>query len=181
MGKDLVGKRPMKLTTRRIVIIGMLGAVSVVLGVTGIGFIPVPTPAGRATILHVPVILAGILEGPVVGAFVGLIFGCYSFISASTAMASDPLVAIVPRIFIGIVAYYVYNLSGKNVYLSSVLAAIAGTLINTVGFLGLAVLMGYIPRWSAAGVIALTHGTPELILAIVVTVSLVKAFKKNYR
>ncbi len=46
-----------------------MGALTIILGVTGLGLVPVPTPAGRATILHVPTIIAAILEGPVVGFF----------------------------------------------------------------------------------------------------------------
>ena len=63
----------MQLTTRKIVFIGIMGALTIILGVTGLGLVPVPTPAGRATILHVPTIIAAILEGPVVGFFIGLI------------------------------------------------------------------------------------------------------------
>ena len=169
----------MKLSTRSIVIIGMLGAISIVLGQTGLGLIPVPTPAGRATILHIPAILAGILEGPVVGAFVGLIFGIYSFLTAPSALAADPIVSIVPRLFIGVVSYYVYKFAGKNIYLSSALAAIAGTATNTVGFLGLGVLQGYIPSWYVAMGIAPVHGVPESVLAVLIVVVLVKAFKKS--
>jgi uncharacterized membrane protein len=168
-----------KLSTRSIVIIGMLGAISIVLGQTGLGLIPVPTPAGRATILHIPAILAGILEGPVVGAFVGLIFGIYSFLTAPSALAADPIVSIVPRLFIGVVSYYVYKFAGKNIYLSSALAAIAGTATNTVGFLGLGVLQGYIPSWYVAMGIATVHGVPEAVLAVLIVVVLVKAFKKS--
>ena len=58
-----------KISTRKMAVAGMLGAVAIVLSVTGLGMIPMPTLAGRATIMHVPVILAAILEGPVVGAF----------------------------------------------------------------------------------------------------------------
>ena len=32
------------------------------------GFIPVPTPAGSATTMHIPTILAGVFEGPAAGA-----------------------------------------------------------------------------------------------------------------
>lgn len=149
------------------------------LAVTGLGMIPMPTAAGRATIFHIPTILAGIWEGPLVGCLVGLIFGVYSFLTPASALAADPFVSILPRLFIGIVAYYVYKLGGKNVYLSSILAAIAGTLTNTVGFLGMAVIRGYL-NWSAAGVIALTHGLPEMIVAIILVVVLVKAFQKRY-
>jgi uncharacterized membrane protein len=171
----------MKLTTRSIVVIGMLGAITIVLGATGLGLIPVPTPAGRATILHVPVILAGILEGPVVGALVGLIFGLYSFISAPSALAADPLVSVVPRLFIGVVAYYVFKLGRKNIYLGSALAAIAGTLTNTVGFLGMAVIRGYLPSWHVALGLATLHGIPEIIVAVILIEVLVKAFQKNYK
>ena len=65
-----------KLSTRKIVIAGLLSAVAIVLSVTGLGYIPLPTAAGRATFIHVPVILAGILEGPVIGGFVGFILVC---------------------------------------------------------------------------------------------------------
>ncbi|HPM00094.1 MAG TPA: ECF transporter S component, partial [Bacillota bacterium] len=53
---------------RKLVIVGVLGGVSAILGMTPLGFIPVgPT---RATIMHIPVIIGAIMEGPVVGALV---------------------------------------------------------------------------------------------------------------
>lgn len=75
----------MQLSTKEIVVAGMLGAISIVLGVTRLGFIPVPTPAGNATIMHIPAILGAVLEGPVVGALIGLIFGIFSFFTARCA------------------------------------------------------------------------------------------------
>lgn len=61
-----------RLDTRRIVVAGILGGIAVFLGATGIGFIPVPVPLiGNATIMHIPAILGGALEGPVVGLLVG--------------------------------------------------------------------------------------------------------------
>ena len=89
-----------KLTTRQMAISGMLGAIAILLGITRLGFIPVPTPAGHATIMHIPAILGGIIEGPLVGALTGLIFGIYSFANATNPMFADPLIAILPRIFI---------------------------------------------------------------------------------
>lgn len=110
-----------RLDLRKIVIIGVLGAISIVLGMTPIGFIPIgPT---RATIMHIPVIIGAIMEGPIVGGFIGLIFGLFSIYQALTNPTPvsfvflNPLVSVIPRILIGIVAYYVYaglkNL-GKN-------------------------------------------------------------------
>jgi len=162
-----------KLTTRQMAISGMLGAIAIILGVTRLGFIPVPTPAGHATIMHIPAILGGILEGPIVGALTGLIFGVYSFLNATNPIFADPLIAILPRIFIGVTAYYAYKYIGK----SSILAAAIGTLTNTIGVLGLATIRGYLPL-KASTTIALVHGIPEVIVAILLVTILVKALKK---
>jgi len=105
------------LNVRKMAIIGILGSISIILGMTPLGFIPVgPT---RATIMHIPVIIGAILEGPVVGGIVGLIFGLFSIFQAVTNPTPvsfvflNPLVSVVPRILIGITAYYVYKaLSG---------------------------------------------------------------------
>jgi hypothetical protein len=40
--------------------------------------------------------------------------------------------------------------------------------------------MGYIPSWTAAGVIAVTHGIPEVIVAVIVVVVLVKAINRYF-
>ncbi|MGM0420345.1 MAG: ECF transporter S component [Bacillota bacterium] len=170
----------MKLSTKEIVVAGMLGAISIVLGVTRLGFIPVPTPAGNATIMHIPAILGGVLEGPIVGALIGLIFGIFSFLQPGAPMFTDPLIAIVPRIFIGIFAYFTYRiLAGKNEALALTTAGVVGTLVNTIFVLGLAVLRGFLP-FPAAATLAWIHGGPEVILAALL-VSLVGKGVLRYR
>lgn len=72
-----------RLSIRQMTMIGMLSAISIFLGITGLGFIPLPTM--RATIMHVPVIIGAIIEGPVVGALVGLVFGLFSMYQNFTA------------------------------------------------------------------------------------------------
>ena len=70
-------------TVRHMAVTGMLGAISVVLGMTPLGFIPVgPT---NATIMHIPVLIGARVEGPIVGMLVGLIFGIFSLIRSITA------------------------------------------------------------------------------------------------
>jgi uncharacterized membrane protein len=97
-------------SVRKIVIAGALAAIAILLGWTRLGFIPVPTAAGNATIMHVPAIIGGIMEGWIVGGVIGTIFGLFSFIQATVPMFKDPLVAILPRIFIGITAHLAYRL-----------------------------------------------------------------------
>lgn len=161
------------LSVRQIVIAGILGGIAIFLGATQLGFIPVPNLSGRATIMHVPVILGGALEGPVVGTIVGLIFGIFSFIQADVPFFRDPLVSILPRLPIGIVAWAVFAaLRSRSLDLASAAAGVLGSLTNTVGVLGMAVLLGYLPL--AATVPIIPQAIAEAVLAAVVTVVVVR-------
>lgn len=98
-------------------IIGVLAAISIMLSMTPLGFIPIgPT---NATIMHIPVIIGAIVEGPLVGITVGFIFGATSLLKALTMPTItsfafiNPLVSILPRMLIGVIAYYVYKLTIK--------------------------------------------------------------------
>ncbi len=93
---------------RRVITAGLLLAITLLLALTPVGFIPVPTPAGSATIAHIPAIIGGILGGPTVGLLVSLGFGFASFMSPLVPV-KDPLVIILPRLLIGVVAYWVYT------------------------------------------------------------------------
>lgn len=70
------------------------------------------------------------------------------------------------------VAYWL--LAGDNA--APAAAAVAGTLTNTVGVLTLMVLFGFIPA-GAAFVIGATHGLPEVILAVLITVPVYRAVR----
>ncbi|WP_300381384.1 ECF transporter S component [Clostridium sp.] len=128
---------------RKMVVIAMLSGICIFLGLTGLGFIPLPL--FKLTILHLPVIIGAIIEGPMVGASIGLIFGLFSIyqnITTPTIMSPffyNPMVSIAPRILIGIVSYYVYSFVKnklKNHKLSIIAASIFGSLTNTIGVLG---------------------------------------------
>ena len=166
------------MSTRKIVISGVLAAIAILLGVTRLGFIPVPTAAGNATIMHVPAIIGGIMEGWVVGGIIGAIFGIFSFLQATVPLFKDPLVAIFPRIFIGITAYFTYaGLKKVNEYLALIVAAAVGTLTNTILVLGMAVLRNYMPL-PAAMTVVVVNGIPEIIVAAIVVVAVVAAWKR---
>lgn len=169
----------MKLTNRKIVVAGMLGAISIVLGISGLGLIPVPTMAGNVTIMHVPTILGGVLEGPLVGLLIGLIFGLFSFMQASSPLFADPLVSIIPRLFIGITSYLVYAVFKKEKIknLGLISAGIVGTATNTILVLGMGVIRGYIPFEGALS-IAVIHGIPEAIVATLLTLLIGRKFTR---
>ena len=159
-----------KMTTRQMAVAGMMGAIAIILGATGLGMFPIPNLTGRATIMHVPVILAAVLGG-----FTGLIFGVYSFLTPTGAIPADPIVRILPRVLIGITAYYSYRALRRKPVLGLAMAGIVGTLTNTIGYLGLAVLLKYINIYVALA--AFPQASVELVIATVLTVILGKALK----
>jgi uncharacterized membrane protein len=166
-----------QLTVRRIVVAGLLGAIVILLGVTRLGFVAVPTPFGDATIMHIPVIIGGVLEGTVVGAILGLFFGLLSFMQATVPAFKDPLVAILPRLFIGVTAALSYRaLRRWNEPVAVAVSAIVGTLTNTILVLGIAVLRGYVSLEVAIG-LGITHGIPEVIVAVIIVGAVVLAWK----
>jgi len=191
--------------TKRLVTISLLSGISFVLGFTPLGFIPIP-PA-NATTMHIPVIIGAILEGPVAGMTIGLIFGVSSIIQAllrpnilSFAFI-NPLVSVLPRILIGLVSYYSYwlvlkffssekeKVSKWKESVSVGVSAALGTLINTAGVLGMMYLIFSERIATAMGVgtnavggvllaIALTNGIPEIIIAVLICVGVIRAVKK---
>ena len=64
------------LDIRYMATLAMLCGVLLVMGMTGIGFIPLPLI--KATTMHIPVILGAILLGPKAGAILGALFGLCS-------------------------------------------------------------------------------------------------------
>lgn len=192
----ILGMEKKGMSTRKLAIVGMLGAISAVLGVTPLGFIPIG--AISITTMHLPVIVGAILEGPIVGMMVGLLFGIISMVRAfmtpipTSFIFWNPLVSIIPRMLIGLVSYYVYAFfkkSTKNEVISMGVSAFLGSMTNTVGVLGISVLI-YQDRLSKAlsisieavratfAGIAVTNGIPEAIASVIIAVFVCKAVQK---
>ncbi len=133
----------------------MFLAIMIILAVTPLGFIPIGPI--NATTMHIPVIIASIVLGPRIGAGLGAIFGVISLARATVVITpmsfvfspfiANPLtnhgdwraviVAIVPRIFIGVVPYFVYKglhrlLKEKVRLVSLFIAGLAGSMTNTI-------------------------------------------------
>jgi uncharacterized membrane protein len=175
----------MKLTVRQIVVAGLMGAIAILLGVTRLGFIgPFPPllPVS-ATIMHLPAIIGGVLEGPLVGLIIGLIFGVFSWLQAPTEQPpvnlwfSNPLVSILPRLFIGVTSAYVYRaLSKTNEIVALAVAGIVGTLTNTILVVGMLIVLGYVPALVIIPAV-LPNVIAELIVAVIIVVAVVAAWK----
>ncbi|NLM10939.1 MAG: ECF transporter S component [Clostridiaceae bacterium] len=155
-------------TVRKVAIAGILSALSIILNFS-IGFIRLPGLSAEITLMHIPVIIGAILEGPIVGMFIGLVFGLSSLYTAVykpgplTFVFLNPLVSVLPRILIGTVAYYVYFglnkiLGNKRSAISVGASAVLATTTNTVGVLGTIYIL-YAKRFMAALIPLL--GLPE--------------------
>lgn len=168
--------------TRKIVIAGSMGAISVILGATRLGFIP--WFAGVSlTIMHLPVIIGAVLEGPVVGLIIGFIFGLFSLIQAAIAPTGpadvwfvNPLVSIFPRLWIGVVAWFVYKpLSRLSRHFAAAAAGVSGSLTNTILVLSILGLLKKLP-WNTILVIAGVNGLPESGVAAVIVTAVISVF-----
>ncbi|MFC6294253.1 ECF transporter S component [Lactiplantibacillus daoliensis] len=138
------------------------------------------------TTIHITVIIAAVVLGPKDGAIVGGAWGLIdwlrAFIAPTSALAplvfTNPLVSVLPRILIGVVAGWVFIALKKHLKpaLSLTFAGVAGSLTNTLLVLG---LIGTLYRHAAAGFYQVdlsklmpyllgiigTNGVPEAILA----------------
>lgn len=167
-----VQKKSSILTIKQMTIAGLLGAVAIVLSMTPLGYIPIPWLAGvNATTMHIPVIIAAIVAGPKVGLLVGGIFGVSSFLRANSVFFANPVVAILPRLLIGITSYYAYKKTN-----STVVAAVVGTLTNTMGVLSLIYAFKYLPLKVVLGV-AGVNGTVEVIISSLIVAAVCRSLK----
>jgi uncharacterized membrane protein len=185
---------------KKIATAGILSAVVIVLGLTGLGLII--WPSGLAiTILHIPVIIGAVLEGPLVGLFIGFLFGIFSLIQSTIIAVPgtldvvfiNPLISILPRLFIGPAAWLVYvlisgKLFGKNsgpadgrfrIFTESLAIAAAGvigSLANTILVLSALAVFKHLP-WIGIPAVVLTNGLPEAVAAALIVLAVVSAWK----
>lgn len=179
------------LPVRKIAVAGVLSAVAVVLGVTHLGLIPWFSGAA-VTVLHVPVIIGALLEGPIVGLAIGLIFGLSSLMQAALAPTGpidvafvNPLVSVLPRLLIGPVSYLAYrSIRGRALGTSTLresVAIIAGGVVGSVTNTGLVLSMlgalGFIP-WNVVATVAAANGIPEAVVAALIVFAVVSAWRR---
>lgn len=185
----------------------LLVALELVLAFTPLGYIPLGFM--NATTMHIPVILGACLLGPKAGAVLGAEFGITSVIRATitpnlTSFVFTPfysfspefsgnwtslIVAIVPRVLIGVIAGLVFQLvmriSHDKQALALPVAGFVGSMVNTIGVMGLIYLL-FGEQYAAAGgqsfdlllgvimgVVGI-NGVPEALIAAVLTLAVGK-------
>ncbi|WP_276885998.1 ECF transporter S component [Allobaculum stercoricanis] len=170
--------------TKTIALFSMFLAIELLLVLTPLGYIR--TPFLSITVMHIPVIAAGILMGPSYGAALGLVFGLTSVWNATmsptiTSFCFSPfvtiggvsgnwtslIIAIVPRVLLGWIAGTLFNAFNKklNRPLSALVSGVLATLCHTIMVLGLIALL-WGPQYAQA--IGKSPDTLLMYLALVV-------------
>jgi len=169
--------------TRKIVVAGILSAISIFLGITKWGFLPWFTGTS-ITIMTVPVVIGAVLEGPVVGLAIGLIFGVFSLIQAAVApngpgdvTFTNPFYSVLPRLFIGPVAWLVWRALQRWQVVGLLASGAAGALTNTVLVLGLLGLTGVYP-WALIFPVFTANGLPEAVICALLVLLVVAGYKQ---
>lgn len=176
-------RRPL-ISTQDLAVAGVFGALAIVLAFTPLGLIPVPNPTEAATSLHLPAIIAGILAGPVVGGAVGLVLAISTWYLYNAAYMTFSggnvfvalLAAFLPRILIGVFAYYAYRLLRRWPAVAAGVAGLVGTLTNSFGVLGFLIWLGTLPVALLVPVFSMNVPI-ETALALVVTIPAVVALR----
>lgn len=190
----------MKHNTRHLVLTALFVALILLLGFTPMGLIPLGFI--NITILCVPVVIGTIVLGLKTGMALGFCFGSVSALSAfgimgtpsslaATLVAANPFLALVlcyvPRLLVPIVVHLMYTLAsrgGRNPRVALPFAAAAGSLTNTVLYLGLMLLFYVMMGIEYANLLALIGGTgliagaAEAVAAAVITTPVVVALRK---
>lgn len=135
----------------------------------------------KPTLNHLPVIVAAIVYGPRVGMTLGGLMGVLSFITATILITPASflftplvpggqwyslLIAVVPRILIGLVPYLIYRLNPQSKVMLC-LAGLLGSLTNTI--LVLSSIFFLFPDFFAA-----RGGAQAVIAGIISTNSLIE-------
>jgi uncharacterized membrane protein len=199
----------MNMGTRRFVVTSLLVAICLLLGLTPIGYIPIPPI--EITLMCIPVIIGVITEGLGVGLVLGFFFGLTSFLQifikptalSQLLFALSPLKTIIlvfiPRLLVPVTAWLVHRaIRGESRLRRNVaagLGALIGSLTNTVLFLGalyllflpsigqLAEAFGSTPELLAGvlAVIGAMNGLPEAAVAVLLCIPIVAAVSKLKR
>ena len=145
-----------KQKTTYLVTLAMFCGILIVMGLTGIGFIPLPLI--KATTMHIPVILGAIMLGPTAGGILGGVFGACSVWANTTtpsllSFAFSPFlsnegligaakslwIAIGCRILLGVIAGWLWKLmkkTGLNDLIALPVVGIISTVCHTLLVMG---------------------------------------------
>ena len=192
-----------KFTVRQLALTALFVALILLLGLTKIGMIPLGFI--NISILAIPVVVGTLILGWQIGLILGLCFGIISALSAfgiygapsglvAALMQKSPLLVVVmtfvPRLMIPVVTYLVHKAFAgheKTKKIAVPAAAAAGSLTNTVLYLGLMLVFYFITGIDSRAVLAVIGGTGliagslEAAANVLITTPVVAALRRIVR
>lgn len=132
-------------------ILGILGALIILQAyIPMVGYIRIIPALPAISTIHLTVILGAVILGMRGGASLGLLWGVVSLIKAYTSatdpvtllLFQNPIIAIVPRVLVGVVAAMIFNYiapkrrTGVVGTVKMAVAGVAGALTNTLLVIG---------------------------------------------
>lgn len=175
---------------RETALTAVLAAIVLLMAFTPLGYLRVGPVS--ITFLVIPVVIGGMTLGPVRGGFLGAVFGATSFAQCfmgdpfgaalvSLSPMATAVACFVPRILIGVVAGLLFPALHKltrNNAVSFIVTSVAGTLTNTVLFVGMVVgffqgsYFGGSPFWTIFVSFFTFNVALELAVGVVVSAAL---------
>lgn len=156
---------------------------------------PVPI---KPTLVHIPVIVASIMYGPRIGTILGGLMGVISVVTNTVVLLptsylfspfvdqgnlASLMIAMVPRLLIGITPYYCYKFIHNKFGL--VLSGLVGSLTNTVFVLsGIFVFFSTVFGGNIKALLATivsTNAIVEMIISALVAFTLIPSLSKLNR
>lgn len=182
--------------TRKLTFLGVMLALTIVF----VALTAVPTAsATMAFLIFIPTIVTSIVMGPKAGALMGFLAGATTMLRAILAPLSpfdaffiNPLISILPRIFIGITPFLIYKLikglikNETGDKLAILLAGAAGAITNTALVMTMLYIIYAQQVVDMIGVgfkiflisIITTNALIEAVVAAILTVPAVIAYRK---
>ena len=193
----------MKKKTQQLTLTAALVALVLILGLTPIGMIPLGFI--NISILAIPVVVGTLLLGLKTGLLLGFCFGTISALGAfgiygtpsalaGALVAANPVLALImcylPRLLVPVFVHFAFRFVSRgdeNSRKALPVAAVAGSLCNTIFYLGLMLLFYTMLGLDNSTILALIGGTGliaggcEAVAAAVITTPIVIALRKIYK
>lgn len=175
---------------RQTALTAVLAAIILLMAFTPLGYLRIGPMS--ITLLVIPVVIGGITLGPVRGGLLGAVFGATSLaqcfmgdISGAAMFAANAagtvIACFVPRILIGVVAGVLFPFlmkTARNGAAAFIGTAVAGTLTNSILFIGLVVaffkdsVLGGGSFWAIFVSFFSVNVAVELIVGVIVSAAL---------
>lgn len=183
-------------SVNQLVIFALLSAITILLAaIPNVGFITLGPLS--LTILHIPVLIAGLLYGVKGGLFLGTLFGVSSWLVSMSrggltdALFMNPVVSVVPRmmfgLFVGVLATVLVLKSTTKSSWKYAVVSFASSLFHTlmvllfvfsVSFEGGFSIMSFIGQFWMFMIPFLIQGLAEALLASFIVVAVLKALNR---